>query len=229
MLKVFFFWKFSVYEKFSQSFVRTSVCGLPKAYKVYLCRTLSRQDYYKSQLDYQGYDEAKCRRKEVLFENKRFTMAMFKCPPLYLVRNDSKQYLQHSLYLSTHAAEKSVLIFHRLNFKGKAIRLDSSVINLDDRILLRHRRRTREFARHRYFLPQTSNTLTAILAPDPQSQQNLLSTPFTVTFDRQIVEDNVIEFTQIMEMKKRKWIVYSWFENFLASNKLWPLGTNMKI
>lgn len=176
---------------------------MPKAHKVYLCRSLTRYDYFKSHLDHEGYDEAKCRREEVLSHNKnsqRFTVALFKCPPLYFISTVSKQYtyLEHSLYLSTNSVEKSIIIYHRLNFKGKAIRLDSYVVNLNYEILLMDRRRTREILIRHYPVPEITDM-------QPPLQQNLLNTVFTVTFDRKIVEDNVIEFIEVRTMKKRKY------------------------
>lgn len=199
--------KFSAYQKFTQLYHKSSTCGMPKAHKVYLCRSLTRHHYFKSELDHEGYDEAKCRRAEVLSQTRtqeRFTMALFKCPPLYLISSESKQYFEHSLFVSMHSIERSIIVYTRLNFKGKAIRLDSYAMNLDYETLVMDQRRTREILKVHNPVAQLIDTQEEIQVPDSPPEQSLLYTFFTVTFDRKVVEDNVIDFIEGRTVKKSK-------------------------
>lgn len=142
---------FSVYYKFMLLFNSFMICRLNQRHIIHTCRQIMRAENPEIELDVNKYKEQRCRKRPMHFEyldpekskayKEPYTV---QCPPpIDPFDSDDESRPVTFLYLASNISYASVLVFSRLNERGKKLQPIMIIANVDVRQMKQDRRRTR--------------------------------------------------------------------------------------
>lgn len=203
----------SVYTKFRNLFKSLVVCGMPRTHLIASCRYIAHN--LDLEVDHRGYDEFNCRKREVFRKtlepensNSVFLglLHMVKCPAVVSeVDGNKNKFSIETMFIAASQQSRSVFVLKRFNLPRQNVIPEAAISALRLPTLRKDRKRTREFLKPQYTerKPRYSDLTTELI--QLSGLETFSRGPPSITFNRNVVEDNILLFMRIKETKKREY------------------------